>query len=73
MAISVQVPGHFPEKWDLADPLPEGTTQEDLVVLLDNASSHHGQRTKNGEAGPGYVSFRPLPDGCWWALVGPRS
>jgi uncharacterized protein (DUF927 family) len=33
----VAVPGHFPEKWDLADSLPEGETAETLRVLILNA------------------------------------
>jgi uncharacterized protein (DUF927 family) len=30
----VSVPGSFPEKWDLADPLPEGETPESLQTLI---------------------------------------
>jgi len=33
----VNVPGDFPEEWDLADKLPEGVTTEDLQALLERA------------------------------------
>ncbi len=33
----VQVPQDFPEKWDLADDLPEGFSQADLHRLIDEA------------------------------------
>ncbi len=33
----VTVPDDFPEKWDLADDLPEGRTQADLDLLLSEA------------------------------------
>ena len=33
----VRVPGHFPEKWDLADPVPDGTASESLRDLLSGA------------------------------------
>lgn len=38
-ALIVSTPDDFPEKWDLADPLPDGVTQEDLQKMLDDAES----------------------------------
>jgi len=35
----VKVPEDFPEKWDVADPLPEGHTLEELQTLIDNAET----------------------------------
>lgn len=33
----VRLPAHFPEKWDIADPLPEGETEEALRTLVNAA------------------------------------
>jgi putative DNA primase/helicase len=35
----VTVPDDFSDKWDLADELPEGRTQSDLEILLDEAQA----------------------------------
>ncbi len=36
-AAIVAVPDHFPEKWDLADPMPNGWTVDELRKLLEGA------------------------------------
>jgi hypothetical protein len=33
----VDVPNFFPQKWDLADPLPNGATRDTLVEMIDHA------------------------------------
>ena len=39
----VEVPAHFPEKWDLADPAPEGMLPSDLGRMIDEARAWEGR------------------------------
>jgi putative DNA primase/helicase len=36
----VSIPNHFPEKWDLADDLPDNVTIDDLNALITNAEEY---------------------------------
>jgi hypothetical protein len=39
----VDVPAHFPEKWDLADPVPKGVLPSDLQRMIDEAKPWDGK------------------------------
>ena len=36
----VAIPPHYPDKWDLADDLPDGVTHDDLLDLINNAEEY---------------------------------
>ena len=62
----VDVPGDWPDRWDLADQLPDGVSSERLREMLDGA-------TAAAEAKPAAASDCPMPfgymmraDGVYW-------
>ncbi|MFT6583407.1 MAG: hypothetical protein ACJAU6_003861, partial [Alphaproteobacteria bacterium] len=54
----VEIPSEFPEKWDLADALPDGWTEDRLRGLLDAPNNDNGVSTAR-------TPFRLKPDGVY--------
>lgn len=72
----VDVPGEWPKRWDLADPLPPGVTDVDLVQMLEQAREVPAQQlglnsqidgdgdTASNADGPCFISFGPYLSNC---------
>lgn len=59
----VDIPACFPEKWDLADEIPDGWSEDDLRELVRNAAS--GQESKS--TAPVFPpDYRMLDDGFYF-------
>lgn len=61
----VPVPAGWPDKWDLADPLPDGVTAHDLRALLATAERAGGEAADVAAAMP--PGFRLDPEGVVFA------